>query len=395
MYTKYTSAQLIIPLIHWPANDAPAPDSHPIKLRSKHSYHPPHPSITATMDVAFALPVLLPQRHVHHRRPRNSSPRQSPQAYADSPPPRHRPPTRAPLPWVETALLTLFEPADLVPTTPTPPALLPRWLAVWHSLRALYALRLRPLTPLRPTPHDLPSVTIVETPTFVTATGLDPVRALSRLVVFAADLLADAVVLEIISRIHHPKDVATLLLGFGLAYASADLVSAVYNWLRLNFSPNAALFGAPPPTTARSFSKVVAPHCAAVAPLLALMLASPPGAIGHDAFAVYFLTFLSLLPAFCGWAAGDLRPPLVVAMLQETGIVARRSSEACFETLQYCIVCGLWDGFLTRIRLFSALERWIYLHSGGRIRPRVWDIRPEARVQACGLDDELVKRNNL
>lgn len=327
------------------------------------------------------------------RRPRSTTPL----AYADGPHRRSQPSPRrrAPRPWVEAALLTLFEPASQpcssVPAQPRHP----RWLAVWHSLHALYALRLRVRTrrspaPVETAPNKSQHVTLVETPPFVCSTGLDPGRCVSRAVVFVADLLADAVVLEIVSRVKHPMDALTLVAGASSAYVTADLVSAIYNWLSLNFSPNAALFG-DSSSLSLSFSARVAPLCAAVAPIFALMLASPPGAIAHDAFACYFLTFFSLLPAFCAWSAGDLRTPLVVALLQEAGIVVRRSSENCLHTLQYCIVCGLWDGLLTRLRLFSALERWIYLHSGGRIRPRVWDIVPEARVRACGPDDELVR----
>ncbi len=233
----------------------------------------------------------------------------------------------------------------------------------------------------------------METPRFRAATGLDPQRALSRVVVFVADLLADAVVFEILARIHKPWDVIDTVIGVVGAYASADLVSGLYNWLRLNFSPNAAIFGEEDEMRETSFSRMVAPHCAAVAPMFALMLASPPGEIRGDAFVCYFLTFLSLLPAFREWSGGEKRPPRIVRLLQEAGIVIRRSSTASFHRLEYCIVCGLWDSLLTRIKLFSKLERWIYLHSGGRIRPRVWDIVPEARERACGPNDILLRQS--
>lgn len=229
--------------------------------------------------------------------------------------------------------------------------------------------------------------------------GIDMHKAVARLVVAVADLLADAVVWEIFTRINGPWDVLDTLFGMLSAYATADLVSGFYNWLRLNFTPNSALFGWPfkaketPGSDKKSFSRLVAPCCAAVAPIFALMLATPPGEIRSDAFICYFLTFLSLMPAFREWSGGSQCPPRLISLLQQAGIVIKRSSKSSFEKLEYCIICGLWDNLLTRVNFFSVLERWIYVHSGGRIRPRVWDVVPEARERACGPDDILCRKD--
>lgn len=365
------------------------------------------------MPVAFAPAVPLslarPHPHPHPRvsrtRPPSRRPRSAPAAFAEpdreaatkpSAPKACRPHTRAPVPWLERALLTVFEPATELSAPPPPRRATSRWQVLWESLQALYGLRLRPPRSARRVPPlPLPSHPVeTESPEFVAATGLDPHRCLARTVVFVADVLADAVVFEIISRIDKPLDVVELFAGVLAAYATADLVSGLYNWLRLNFSPNAAIFGEADERSGKtSFSRLVAPHCAAVAPVFALMLATPPGDIRVDAFVCYLMTFLSLLPAFREWNGGEHRPPQFIWLLQEAGIVIRRSSTSSFHKLEYCIVCGMWDGIFTRVRLFSNLERWIYLHSGGRIRPRVWDIMPEARERACGPNDVLLRQN--
>lgn len=362
------------------------------------------------MSAAFApaVPLTLarpsPHRRAHGRRPPSRRPRSSPTAFAEpgsrraSPPGAkklHPPRARAPVPWLERALLTVFEPATEPSAPPPPKAASSRWHVLWESLQALYGLRLRPPSNIHAVPPaPLPSFPVeTESPDFVAATGLDPHRCLARAVVFVADVLADAVVFEIISRIDKPLDFLELVAGVIAAYATADLVSGLYNWLRLNFSPNAAIFGEADDRDGKtSFSRLVAPHCAAVAPVFALMLATPPGDIRFDAFICYLMTFLSLLPAFREWNGGENRPPQFIWLLQEAGIVIRRSSTSSFHKLEYCIVCGMWDGFFTRMRLFSKMERWIYLHSGGRIRPRVWDIMPEARERACGPNDVLLER---
>ncbi len=305
---------------------------------------------------------------------------------ADAPP---LPTTTAPSPWLQAALLTLFEPVpEKVEPEPEPtPPETPRWLMVWHSLQALYSMRLR----LRPRPIVPPPKIVEKTPE--TPARFDKARAVSRVVVFVSDMLADAVVLEMFAKIHHPTDLFDIGLGVLAAYGGADLVSALYNWLRLNFSANTAVFGPGKADEAvhRSFSRTVAPHCAAVAPCLALLLAGPPSRLCEAAFAVYFLTFVTLLPAFHAWSADDRRVPRVIVALQRAGVIVRRSSEASLHRLEYGLVCGVWDSFLKRLRIFSALERWIYIHSGGRVRPKVWDIVPEARVRACGPNDELVR----
>ena len=300
------------------------------------------------------------------------------------------PTTTAPSPWLQAALLTLFEPApEKVEPEPEPePPHIPQWLEIWYSLQALYSMRLR----LRPRPIvPAPPKQVEETAN--TPVRFDKARAVSRMVVAVSDLLADAVVVEMFAKIHHPTDLLDIGLGVLAAYGSADLVSALYNWLRLNFSANSAVFGegsADEPVQ-RSFSRIVAPHCAVVAPCLALLLAGPPSRLCEAAFSVYFLTFVTLLPAFHAWSADDRRVPRVIAALQRAGVIVRRSSEASLHRLEYGLVCGVWDSFLKRLKIFSALERWIYIHSGGRIRPKVWDIVPEARVRACGPNDELVR----
>lgn len=385
----------------------------------------------AQMAPAFAPSIpLSAHRSTARKRPR-VSPRR-PESSFFEPPNRgasegpkgakrvSAPPTHAdakpPSPWVQAALLTLFEPSSTNFPTSSFSQPLPKWVLVWNTLMDLYALRIR-LAPRRQVPpaeevptaeNQLPDVYLVETPSFQESTGLDPAKCVARGIVFGADLLADAVVIEILSRISNVSDVLNISLGVLAAYTSADLVSALYNWLRLNFSPNSSVFGEPDatcigggnrniggnmPASGDSFSKLVAPHCVVVAPFFICMLLTPPGQLCGDAFVCYFLTFCSLLPAFGQWSTGEpKRVPRIIGMLQNTGVIVRRTSEASFHKLEYGLVCGVWDNFLKKTKLFSAMERWIYIHSGGRIRARVWDISAEARVLACGPNDELIQQ---
>ncbi|CAL9017586.1 unnamed protein product, partial [Prunus brigantina] len=66
-------------------------------------------------------------------------------------------------------------------------------------------------------------------------------------------------------------------------------------------------------------------------------------------------------------------PPVVVA-LQDLGILVSRSQHAAHHRKpynnNYCIVSGVWNGFLDKHKVFEALEMMLFLKQG--VRPRSW-----------------------
>ncbi len=79
--------------------------------------------------------------------------------------------------------------------------------------------------------------------------------------VLVADILADAVVLQILLRIDEPSDMLHTAMGIFGAYVAADLVSALYNWHALNYADKHRV---PATTAARPPPHVRAAGCAAL-----------------------------------------------------------------------------------------------------------------------------------
>ncbi len=124
---------------------------------------------------------------------------------------------------------------------------------------------------------------------------------LASFIVLVADVLADAVAVQIFTRVDEPGDMLYTALGFFAAYVIVDLVSALYNWHTLNYAKQ----NQDSSINKASFSRLVAPHCAVVSPFFLYMLVSPPGSLWADTFLCYFLTFFHL--ASCDKRNGTTR----------------------------------------------------------------------------------------
>ncbi|KAL4566822.1 hypothetical protein LXL04_030947 [Taraxacum kok-saghyz] len=105
----------------------------------------------------------------------------------------------------------------------------------------------------------------------------------------------------------------------------------------------------------------------------------PINLIYHDRpLAMAFLGVASgcimLSQQFHAWAHGTKSklPPVVVA-LQDAGILLSPSHHAGHHTppcKNYCIVSGIWDGFLDKHRVYEGLEMAVFEKFG--VRPRSW-----------------------
>ncbi|GAB0493078.1 hypothetical protein MMPV_004350 [Pyropia vietnamensis] len=191
-------------------------------------------------------------------------------------------------------------------------------------------------------------------------------RALATLVVIAADVACDLIVLDVAGRIRSVPDALAAASGVVAAAVAADALSGLLAWAAVNYGGLGAggsgkpaleaLWGwwacatpggsaaAPtalevettmatpegvppplpsPPTEDSNFFSTIAGSTAAVTPFLLILKAYPPAALALHTFSVYTATFVSLLPAVVKWTAMP-SPPAAVRALQRWGLLSRR-----------------------------------------------------------------------
>lgn len=207
----------------------------------------------------------------------------------------------------------------------------------------------------------------------------------SWVLIVVADLLADLCVANIAHGVDGPADMAGVAAGFFAAYVFADLVSGVANWFTFTFLSNGerACYC----DGMRDFSRRVGINCAVVLPFLSLLLLHAP----HDAmtysFSVYFLSFVSVIPALVDWSGSTSFPPSASRVLRRIGAHVRPVHSAQFLNMA-------WHNILFEGRILSRLEKWIYLGSRGTLVPKNWHLDPQARVKAFGCDLDPFRRRS-
>lgn len=191
-------------------------------------------------------------------------------------------------------------------------------------------------------------------------------RAMAALVVIAADVACDLIVLDVAGRIRSVPDALAAASGVVAAAVAADALSGLLAWAAVNYggpggggpgrpamralwgwwitatpgggtaeptAPGVEASGAtpegvppaspPPPADDNNFFSTIAGSTAAVTPFLLILKAYPPAALALHTFSVYTATFVSLLPAVVKWTAMP-SPPAAVRALQRWGLLSRR-----------------------------------------------------------------------
>ncbi|KAL6841162.1 hypothetical protein ACP4OV_029131 [Aristida adscensionis] len=187
------------------------------------------------------------------------------------------------------------------------------------------------------------------------------------------------------------------------AYSLADLATGVYHWAIDNYGdPGTPIFGAqiaafqghhrqPSSTVYRNLYDNL--HAAARGTAIALPAADAAlCAAGVPAAAHVFLGVLAvclvLSQQFHAWAHQKRGwvPPGVRA-LQAAGVLLSPAQHSRHHrppyNSDYCIISGMWNGVLERIRFFEALEQVIFHCTG--VRPRLWG-KPNTKVMQQAID---------
>lgn len=171
-----------------------------------------------------------------------------------------------------------------------------------------------------------------------------------------------------------------------IGYALADLGSGVYHWGIDNYGDALTpVFGSqieafqghhkmPWTITRRQFANNL--HALARAITFALL---PFDIASHDptllAFVGVFSGCILFSQQFHAWAHSTKSklPPIVVA-LQDSGLLVSRIYHGAHHrppyNNNYCIVSGVWNRFLDKIKVFEALEMVLFFQLG--VRPRSW-----------------------
>ncbi|KAK4537790.1 hypothetical protein CDCA_CDCA14G3815 [Cyanidium caldarium] len=245
--------------------------------------------------------------------------------------------------------------------------------------------------------------------------------------VLLADLLCDALVLDIILRLHahgwEPSEMGGVMAGVVAGYYGADLISGVFLWFTASYrcSPiwNASprrpersayqsgvgvfwpmMFSAlpllapvaedfyahdddPQRLTRQDFWRTVAPACRALMPALVALLASRPPNVALETSLLVGTALLALSPAFHLWSHVE-QPPRLVRWLQHAGILVGRAEHAQHHAnggrQQYCHVSGHCNTVLDGLGVFRALELLGYVVL--RWQPMSWRQCPRVRRSA-------------
>lgn len=173
-----------------------------------------------------------------------------------------------------------------------------------------------------------------------------------------------------------------------IGYIFADLVTGVYHWLIDNFGDaSTPIFGSQIEEFQRhhKLSSGIPKHefennlnmlgCFITFTVLPIDL------IYHDR--PVFMGFMGvasgcvMLSQYChAWAhmAKSKLPPIVV-ILQDVGVLVSRSQHAAHHrppyNNNYCIVSGVWNMFMGKLKVFEALEMVVFFVLG--VRPRSWN----------------------
>lgn len=238
----------------------------------------------------------------------------------------------------------------------------------------------------------------------------DKYRGSSWAIIVVADLLADLSVANIIHSITNFLDICYIAIGFFSAYALADLASGMAIWFTFNFL-NHGDHGCYCEGT-RDFARRMATNCAVVLPFLALLLWLSPGHPLAYSFLVYFLSFVSVIPALVDWSGSSSFPPSVARILRRIGFVLGKRTIGpdppladsgpvdLVENLPAGIPVGAsslrfltraWNTILAERNFFHHLEKWIYMWSRGRLVPKAWRMDPAARERAFSSMKNLEK----
>ncbi|KAL6653112.1 hypothetical protein ACP70R_012037 [Stipagrostis hirtigluma subsp. patula] len=188
------------------------------------------------------------------------------------------------------------------------------------------------------------------------------------------------------------------------AYSLADLATGVYHWIVDNYGDAATpVLGAqidafqrhhrhPSSTVYRDLCDNLHVAARAVAVVLPAADAVLYAVAGVPAAAHVFLDVLAaclaLSQQFHAWA--HQKPPELppgVAALQAAGVLLSPSQHARHHrppyNASYCIISGMWNGVLDRIRFWEALETVVYHCTG--VRPRSWE-KPSAKWMQHAVD---------
>jgi hypothetical protein len=184
-----------------------------------------------------------------------------------------------------------------------------------------------------------------------------------------------------------------------VAYALADLASGIATWFTFNFLSNVE--GACYCEGTRDFARRVAVNCAVVLPFLFLLLVnSPPDRMVYS-FLVYFLSFVSVIPALVDWSGSSSFPPSVARVLRRIGLALGRAATATASAASTAtpssansgsapgpsrFLNSAWHTLLAEVRFFAHMEKWIFVWSRGKLVPKAWRHDPSARIRAFGHD---------
>jgi hypothetical protein len=204
-------------------------------------------------------------------------------------------------------------------------------------------------------------------------------------IIVVADMLADLSVANILRGVQSPYDAAGVAAGFCSAYALADLASGLANWFTFTFLSNGERACYCDGT--RDFARRMATNCAFVLPFLSLLLAHAPQDLMLYSFLVYFLSFVSVIPALVDWSGSTSFPPSAARLLRRLGALAKPSTTTPTQFLN-----NAWHAILAEGRIFTVLEKWIYLGSRGTLIPKEWRRDPTARARAFASDLHLLDR---
>ncbi|KDP39104.1 hypothetical protein JCGZ_00861 [Jatropha curcas] len=176
-----------------------------------------------------------------------------------------------------------------------------------------------------------------------------------------------------------------ILAGY-IGYILADLGSGAYHWGIDNYGDaSTAVFGSqieafqghhkwPWTITRRQFANNLHALAKAITFFVLPIDLACNDPIVHG-FVCVCASCIMFSQQFHAWAHGTKSklPPLVVA-LQDVGLLVSRSQHAAHHrppyNNNYCIVSGVWNEFLDKLKVFEALEMVLFFQLG--VRPRSW-----------------------
>lgn len=328
------------------------------------------------VSLAFAPPAALPFLHPHRTRPA------TPRASLLPQPTRRRRRTAGVLFSTPPSPLTTTSYRAASPPTPTPRPTLAHLHRHTHPARrpahtCPVCLHYNDLIAAS-VPYDVLPLNLRVKLHFERHAGS------SWALIVLADLMADLCVMNIGRGLNTPVDGLALALGVAAAYILADLVSGIASWFTFTFLSNGerACYC----DGMRDFARRVGVNCAVVLPFLALLLMHTPDDIALYSFFVYFLSFVSVIPALVDWSGSTSFPPSAARFLRRFGANARPAEGLKFlNTAWTAVFCEP----VTR-----HMEKWVYLASRGTLLPKSWHEQPEARARAFGCDIDPFRRRS-